>query len=186
MAIDSDALFAAARTVQSHAHARYSNYYVGAAILDEAGNIHVGCNVENASFPETSCAEATAIGAMVSSGARKIVAIAIVGGMGDNANSALFESAGDLGACTPCGGCRQRILPREDALPGVDPAHFRIFSNHVVPNRIVEPEIGVDRVPLNILFQRNGTELSGASVEAVGNRVCSVKVLRLVLVVLKE
>jgi len=114
MTIDADALFAAARIVQSNAHARYSNYHVGAAILDEAGNIHVGCNVENASFPETSCAEASAIGAMVSSGARKIVAIAIVGAMGDNAHSALFESAGDLGACTPCGGCRQRILEFSD------------------------------------------------------------------------
>ena len=114
MTIDSDALFTAARSVQSNAHARYSNYFVGAAILDESGNIHVGGNVENASFPETSCAEASAIGAMVSSGARTIVAIAIVGGMGDNANSALFESAGELGACTPCGGCRQRILEFAD------------------------------------------------------------------------
>lgn len=132
MTIDTDALFAAARTVQLNAHARYSNYYVGAAILDEAGHVHVGCNVENASFPETSCAEASAIGAMVSSGTRKIVAIAIVGGMGDKANSALFESAGDLGACTPCGGCRQRILEFADESTRImlidDDGEVQIFS----------------------------------------------------------
>jgi cytidine deaminase len=114
MTIDTETLFAAAKDVQAKAHARYSNYCVGAAILDETDRVHVGCNVENASFPETSCAEANAIGAMVSSGARKIVAIAIVGGMGNQAKNALFESAGDLGACTPCGGCRQRILEFAD------------------------------------------------------------------------
>ena len=79
MSIDFDALFAAARKVQANAYARYSNYYVGAAILDENGNVHIGCNVENASFPEGNCAEASAIAAMVSAGSRKIVAIAIVG-----------------------------------------------------------------------------------------------------------
>jgi len=114
MTIDTETLFAAARDVQTKAHARYSNYCVGAAILDESGRVHVGCNVENASFPETSCAEANAIGAMVSSGARKIVAIAVVGSMGKEAQNALFGSAGDLGACTPCGGCRQRILEFSD------------------------------------------------------------------------
>ena len=114
MAIDTEALIEAARKVQPNAHARYSNYYVGAAILDDTGQIHVGCNVENASFSETSCAEANAIGAMISSGARKIVAMAIVGGTGDEADRTLFESAGDLGVCTPCGGCRQRILEFAD------------------------------------------------------------------------
>lgn len=114
MAIDSATLVNAARTVRAHAHARYSNYFVGAAILDDSGNIHVGCNVENASFSETSCAEANAIGAMVSSGAGKIVAIAIVGGLGDKDGSTMFENAGEIGACTPCGGCRQRILEFSD------------------------------------------------------------------------
>ena len=60
-----DELFAAARKVQQNAHARYSNYFVGAALIDEEGRLHVGCNVENASYPEGCCAEANAIGAMV-------------------------------------------------------------------------------------------------------------------------
>lgn len=114
MTVESEALIDAARNVRTNAHAKYSNYFVGAAILDDAGKIHVGCNVENASFPETSCAEANAIGAMVSSGANKIVAIAIVGGIGDEKSNTMFESAGDIGACTPCGGCRQRILEFAD------------------------------------------------------------------------
>lgn len=114
MSNDTDALFAAARQVQANAYARYSNYYVGAAILDEAGNVHVGCNVENASFPEGNCAEANAIGAMVSSGARKIVAIAIVGDPDANKDCAVTDSNGVVENCTPCGGCRQRILEFAD------------------------------------------------------------------------
>jgi cytidine deaminase len=57
----------------------------------------VGCNVENAAYPQGSCAEAGAISAMVAAGGSRIVAIAVAGG------------GGDVGACTPCGGCRQRI-----------------------------------------------------------------------------
>ncbi len=114
MAIDSEMLVNAARSVRTNAHARYSNYFVGAAILDDSGNIHVGCNVENSSFSETSCAEANAIGAMVSSGSDKIVAIAIVGGLGDKGANTMFENAGKIGTCTPCGGCRQRILEFAD------------------------------------------------------------------------
>lgn len=109
MNIDSDALFAAARKVQANAYARYSNYFVGAAILDEAGKVHVGCNVENASFPEGNCAEASAIAAMVSTGARKIVAIAIVGDPDPDKDCAVTDSSGNVENCTPCGGCRQRI-----------------------------------------------------------------------------
>ena len=103
MNIDRDALVAAARQVQQHAHARFSNYFVGAAVLDENGDVHVGCNVENASYPEGICAEANAIGSMVATGGRKIVAIAVVGDIEGT------EGFGSVGPCTPCGGCRQRI-----------------------------------------------------------------------------
>ncbi len=115
MNIDSDALFAAARKVQANAYARYSNYYVGAAILDENGDVHIGCNVENASFPEGNCAEASAIAAMVSAAARKIVAIAIVGDPDPNKDCAVTDSSGLVENCTPCGGCRQRIGEFADA-----------------------------------------------------------------------
>ena len=102
MTIDTDALVNRARTARERAHAPYSNYFVGAAILDEQGRIHAGCNVENAAYPLGSCAEVNAIGAMVSAGGERIVAIVILGGRQD------------LEACTPCGGCRQRILEFAD------------------------------------------------------------------------
>jgi len=97
MTIDNDALLKQAMTVRERAYAGYSRYYVGVALLDEKGNVHVGCNVENTAFPQSSCAEANAIGAMVAAGGRRIAKIAVVGG------------SGDMEPCTPCGGCRQRI-----------------------------------------------------------------------------
>ena len=95
-------LIAAARAVRARAYAPYSNHAVGAAVLDEHGRIHAGCNVENAAYPEGTCAEAGAIAAMVAAGSRHIAAMAIAG-----PGPAL---------CTPCGGCRQKI--REFAVPG--------------------------------------------------------------------
>ena len=90
-------LLAAARGARVRAHAPYSGVRVGAAVLDDTGAIHVGCNVENAAYPLGSCAEAGAIAAMVQQGGKRIVKIAVVGG---------FSA---IGPCTPCGGCRQRI-----------------------------------------------------------------------------
>ena len=84
-----------AASAMVNAYAPYSKFHVGAAILAEDGNIYAGCNVENAAYPIGSCAEASAISAMVLAGQSKIVAIAVAG-------------AGDE-LCTPCGGCRQRI-----------------------------------------------------------------------------
>lgn len=96
-------LEALATTARLHAHAPYSGFRVGAALLDDRGNVHVGCNVENAAYPEGNCAETSAIAAMVVSGGRIIRNIVIVGG-GDS-----------LVPCTPCGGCRQRIAEFSDA-----------------------------------------------------------------------
>ena len=58
-------LFDKAKAVRDRAHAPYSKFHVGAAILSEAGKVHVGANVENASYPEGCCAETSAISAMV-------------------------------------------------------------------------------------------------------------------------
>ena len=88
-------LINAASNAMINAYAPYSKFHVGAAILADDGNIYTGCNVENAAYPIGSCAEASAISAMVMAGQSKIVAIAVAG-------------AGDE-LCTPCGGCRQRI-----------------------------------------------------------------------------
>lgn len=100
---DDAALVKAASDARRRAYAPYSSYRVGAAVLDETGRVHVGCNVENSSFPLGSCAETNAVGAMVAAGGRTIAAIAVVGGRNDTE------------ACTPCGGCRQVI--REFADP---------------------------------------------------------------------
>ncbi|NBC23486.1 MAG: cytidine deaminase [Gammaproteobacteria bacterium] len=100
---ESPQLMEQALAVRDRAHAPYSAYRVGAAVMDEDGRIHVGCNVENAAYPEGLCAEAGAIAAMVAAGGRRIRAIAVAGGHDTP------------GACTPCGGCRQRIREFADA-----------------------------------------------------------------------
>ncbi len=100
---DFDTLFAAARAARARAHAPYSNYAVGAAILADDGKVYAGCNVENASFPEGWCAETTAIGHLVMGGARRIVRAVVVADRIDKAAVA----GGRF--CTPCGGCRQRL-----------------------------------------------------------------------------
>jgi len=102
MTVDEQQLIDAAKKVRPNAHAPYSGYRVGAALLDDTGALHTGCNVENTAFPEGICAEANAIGSMVAAGGKRIVAIAAVGG------------ADDIEACTPCGGCRQNILEFAD------------------------------------------------------------------------
>ena len=93
---DRDALYEAARQAMSRAYAPYSNdFRVGAAIRTSSGSIHVGCNVENASFPEGWCAETSAISHMIAAGERNIAEIAVV--------------AEKMPGITPCGGCRQRL-----------------------------------------------------------------------------
>lgn len=74
-----DTLFSAACAAQARAHAPYSRFRVGAAIRDEAGAVHAGCNVENAAYPVGTCAEAGAIAAMIAGGGRRIAAILVLG-----------------------------------------------------------------------------------------------------------
>jgi homotetrameric cytidine deaminase len=89
------ALLDAARAVMAHAHVPYSHFPVGAALRGAAGGIHVGTNVENAAYPQSQCAEASAIGNMIAAGETQITAIAVV--------------AANVDVCPPCGGCRQRL-----------------------------------------------------------------------------
>ena len=88
-------MFEAATKVRERAHVPYSKFKVGAAILTENNHIVVGCNVENAAYPQSQCAEASAIGNMVSQGYSIIKEVLVMG-------------SGDL-LCSPCGACRQRI-----------------------------------------------------------------------------
>jgi cytidine deaminase len=89
-------LTGAARRVQARAYAPYSNFHVGAALLTEAGEIIEGCNVENASYGLTICAERTAIGRLVAMGSARPIACVVVG-----------PTKRPL---TPCGACRQVLL----------------------------------------------------------------------------
>lgn len=89
------ALFTAARRARVRAHAPYSKFLVGAAVLDERGRVHAGCNVENAAYPQGLCAEAAALAAMVLAGGRHARAVAV--------------AAASPMLTTPCGGCRQKI-----------------------------------------------------------------------------
>jgi len=90
-----DPLTEAALAARAKAYAPYSKFQVGAAIRTDTGAVFAGCNVENAAYPEGTCAEAGAIAAMAMAGGRRIVEVVVAGG----------------GAmpCTPCGGCRQKI-----------------------------------------------------------------------------
>ena len=106
------ALMDEAREVRKKAYAPYSHFQVGAALLGEHGDIYTGCNVENASYGASNCAERTAVFKAVSEGERKFAAIAIVG-----------EKEGEETGfpCPPCGICRQVL--REF----VDPKTFRVI-----------------------------------------------------------
>ena len=95
-------LIDAALAVRDKAYCPFSGFYVGAALLDDQGQMHIGCNVENASYPQGNCAETSAIGAMIAAGGARIATIAVAGGKEK------------VTACTPCGGCRQRIAEFAD------------------------------------------------------------------------
>lgn len=82
---------------RKNAYAPYSGFKVGAALLGVSGKVYTGCNVENAAYTPTNCAERTAVFKAVSEGEREFTAIAIVGGKGEEI--APF--------CAPCGICRQ-------------------------------------------------------------------------------
>ena len=90
-------LIRVAAEAREKAYAPYSGFRVGAALLGKSGKIYTGCNVENAAYTPTNCAERTAVFKAVSEGEREFSAIAIVGGKGDK--------IADF--CAPCGICRQ-------------------------------------------------------------------------------
>ena len=95
--MDEQDLIDAAIAVRQNAYAKYSSYRVGSALLDDRGKLFAGCNVENAAYPEGTCAEANAIAAMIADGGKSIQTIVVAGGHDD------------IEDCTPCGGCRQKI-----------------------------------------------------------------------------
>jgi cytidine deaminase len=107
-------LHSAALAVRANAHAPYSKFQVGAALLTASGEIVTGCNVENASYGLTICAERVAVGSAVAAGHRQIVAVAVATSSGH----------------APCGACRQVLSEFGPAMDVIlidadDPARTR-------------------------------------------------------------
>src|SRR5437763_5411637 len=104
MSVPSEQMVALARAVMSRAYAPYSKLRVGAVVRGGNGKLYAGCNVENAAYPQGTCAEVAAIAAMVADGERRIVEAVVVG-----EGEALVA---------PCGGCRQSLREfASDATP---------------------------------------------------------------------
>lgn len=104
--MDNQQLIALALKARKNAYAPYSHFAVGAALLTKDGQVYTGCNIENASYGATNCAERTAIFKAVSEGARNFIKIAIVGGkVGEEITQYAY----------PCGVCRQVMAEFCDA-----------------------------------------------------------------------
>ncbi len=115
---DRQRLIAAACAVRERAYAKYSNFLVGAALLAETGEIVAGCNIENASYGLTICAERNAVFAAVAQGLTRFRALALA----------------TVGGATPCGACRQVLAEFCDDLP------IWIVDVHH-PDRVVESSL---------------------------------------------
>ena len=96
---ESRALLAIANAARAKAYARYSGYHVGAALVAKSGQVYLGVNIENASYPAGICAERAAICAAISAGETEFSAIAIAGGDEEDTEAKT--------PCCPCGICRQ-------------------------------------------------------------------------------
>lgn len=105
---------------RKNAYCPYSGFAVGAALLCKDGTIYTGCNIENASYSPTNCAERTAFFKAVSEGKREFVSIAIVGG------------SEKLQKCYPCGVCRQVMTEFCDenfeVICGTSSEEFEVFQ----------------------------------------------------------
>ncbi len=156
----------AATQVMKNAHAPYSNFHVGAAILLTNGKIFSGCNVENASYGMTNCAERTAIFTAVAQLGPKIEIRAVA-------------VANDHGvACSPCGACRQghlRIRPRRHNLfPGgaraEGGAHYQTSPGRISPPVIQTTTAAQPFRAIDVIRKkRDGAELSRAEIEGLVN-----------------
>lgn len=110
--MDNLELLEEAKKARLKAYTPYSNFKVGAALLTKSGKVYLGCNIENATYTPTNCAERTAFFKAVSEGEREFEKIAIVGAKdGEDANV----------MCSPCGVCRQVMMEF------CDPKEFQII-----------------------------------------------------------
>lgn len=84
-----------AKAARANAYAPYSNFPVGCCLVSEKGNYYAGCNVENSAYPQSQCAETSAIGSLISAGDKKIAAILVI--------------TDTPKGVEPCGGCLQKL-----------------------------------------------------------------------------
>ena len=119
-----DDLLQLARRMMLHAYAPYSTFHVGAAVRAEDGSIHGGCNVENAAYPQGTCAEAGAIAALVAAGSKRVLECLVIGPGPE--------------VIAPCGGCRQKLREFADDdtpvhLCGPDGLHRTVTVGQLLP-----------------------------------------------------
>ena len=135
---DESKLLELAFKARKASYSPYSEFSVGAALLTEEGQIYTGCNIENAAYTPTNCAERTAFFKAVSEGERKFKAIAIVGGQSmkdkkmDNKDRKKHAEE-VLDYCAPCGVCRQVMMEFCDydnfkIILGIRPIEYKVYT----------------------------------------------------------
>lgn len=117
-------LISHALNARKQSYSPYSHFQVGAALLSKDGKLYTGCNIENAGYTPSNCAERTAFFKAVSEGVKDFSAIAVVGGP---------EGADTLDLCAPCGVCRQVMMefcdPKTfEIILAKDPEHYEVFT----------------------------------------------------------
>lgn len=130
-------LFILAKDAMKNSYAPYSNYNVGAALLCKSGNTYKGCNIENASYSLTNCAERTAIFSAIANGEKEFTAICVIGGK----NGEITDYA------MPCGACRQALAEfcNEDfkVYIGVDEDNIKEYTlNELLPHSFTKSKLG--------------------------------------------
>ena len=129
--VDWDALRSAAVNAAGEAYAPYSGLNVGAAALTDRGTIVTGCNVENASYGLTLCAECGLVGALRASGASRLTAVSVV--------------AADGSLLSPCGRCRQLLAEHADPEALVDAAPSPVPVSSLLPGAFTAGDIAAHR-----------------------------------------
>ena len=122
--MDRSELVRLALEARQKAYTPYSHFKVGAALLTKEGKVYQGCNIENAAYTPSNCAERTAFFKAVSEGEYDFAAIAIVGGA---------EDAKELELCAPCGVCRQVMMEfcdynKFEIILGKSPEEYKVMS----------------------------------------------------------
>jgi len=117
-------LISHALNARKQSYSPYSHFQVGAALLSMDGKLYTGCNIENAAYTPSNCAERTAFFKAVSEGVKSFSSIAIIGGP---------EGADSLQLCAPCGVCRQVMMefcdPKSfEVILAMDSEHYEVFT----------------------------------------------------------